>query len=191
MDDRADETQLWERARRDDGAAFAALFELHHGRVYRRALGLLSAVHDAEDVAAAAFFELWRKRRAVPLVSGSVLPWLLVTTVNLARNANRSTVRYRRLLRDLPHAEPAPGPVLDDSETRERLGAALRRLAPVDSALFALTALEGFPIVDAATAVGLSAATARVRLHRARARLRDELQDLAPSATAAFERSER
>jgi DNA-directed RNA polymerase specialized sigma24 family protein len=84
------ESGLWELARHNDGDAFGALFDLHRDRVYRRARGLLEATHDAEDVTAAAFFELWRRRGSVRLDS-SVLPWLLVTVVNLARNVHRSS----------------------------------------------------------------------------------------------------
>lgn len=178
MDTQDDEAELWLRARRNDGAAFAALFDLHHARVYRRALGLLGGTHDAEDTAAAAFFELWRRRRSVRLVSGSILPWLLVTTVNLSRNARRSTSRYRQLLHGLPRDEAATGPDIDESETRQRLASSLGRLGPVDEALFVLTVVEDFPITQAAQVVGLKPSTARVRLHRARARLRHELHDL-------------
>ncbi|WP_396133584.1 RNA polymerase sigma factor [Arthrobacter sp. 1088] len=46
--------------------------------------------HDAEDATAAAFLELWRRREGVRLVDGSILPWLLVTTTNTARNLQRS-----------------------------------------------------------------------------------------------------
>ena len=187
MHSQDDEAGLWSRARRDDGVAFAALFDLHQARVYRRALGLLGNVHDAEDVAAAAFFELWRKRRTVLLVSGSVLPWLLVTTVNLSRNALRRTLRYRRLLHDLASDKSASGPEVDESDVRQRLASSLGRLSPVDGALFVLTVLEGVPIAQAAEAVGLKASTARVRLHRARARLRDQLPDLNPTARPASE----
>jgi RNA polymerase sigma-70 factor (ECF subfamily) len=175
-----DEAELWQRARQDDGTAFAALFDLHHARVYRRALALLGDVHDADDIAAAAFFELWRKRRSVRLVSGSVCPWLLVTTVNLSRNTRRSTARYRALLRDIPHPVSVAGPDAEQSETSRRLAEALGQLAPVDAALFVLTVLEELPVAAAAQTVGLKAANARVRLHRARVRLRVDLQDLNP-----------
>lgn len=182
-----DETALWARASRNDGDAFGELFDRHRDRVFRRALGLMSQTHDAEDITAAAFFELWRKRRSVKPVDGSVLPWLLVTTVNLSRNAHRSTARYQRLLATLPReegvvdAEPVLGGV------GSRLAESLAALAPVDAALFVLTALEDLPITLAAPAVGLKPATARVRLHRARARLRDELHDLDPALRPTIE----
>ena len=189
MDATDDESELWRRARQDDGAAFAALFDRHHAGVYRRALGLVGEVHDAEDIAAAAFFELWRKRRSVRLVSGSVRPWLLVTTVNLSRNSRRGTARYRRLLHDIPRPDSAPGPDAEHVEARQKLAASLGRLSPDDASLVVLTALEGIPITQAAQTLGLTAATARVRLHRARARLRVELEDLNPHAAASIEGS--
>ncbi|HEX3680665.1 MAG TPA: RNA polymerase sigma factor [Galbitalea sp.] len=190
MDGQGDEVEIWLRARGGDGAAFAALFDLHHARIYRRALGLLGSIHDAEEVAAAAFFELWRRRSSVHLVNGSVVPWLLVTTTNLSRNVRRRTIRYRRLLRDLASDEFPSGADFDGSEISQRLASSLGRLSPVDGALFVLTVLEGVSITRAAEAVGLKASTARVRLHRARVRLREELDDVNPSAHPATEGSE-
>jgi RNA polymerase sigma factor (sigma-70 family) len=175
-----DEGELWERARRNDGDAFGLLFDLHGARVYRRALGLTGNRADADDIAAAAFFEMWRRRGSVQLTGGSVLPWLLVTTVNLSRNTRRAGARYRRFLSSLPRESVTPGPDPADADTRDRLATSLRQLSPIDSALFVLTVLEDVSIAEAAEAVGLKPATARVRLHRARVKLRAELDDLNP-----------
>jgi RNA polymerase sigma factor (sigma-70 family) len=175
------ELQLWERARENDGEAFGRLFDLHRYRVYRRSLGLVDSQHDAEDITAAAFFELWRKRRSVKPVNGSVLPWLLVAAVNLSRNLRRSTSRYQRFLRAVPRSRAVEGPDPEMMETRKRLAASLGELSPVDGALLVLTVLEGLPIAEAAEVFGLKPATARVRLHRARARLRADLHDLDPA----------
>jgi len=161
------EAALWERALRDDGDAFGSLFDLHHDRVFRRALGLMANAHDAEDVAASAFFELWRKRRVVLPVHGSVLPWLLVTTVNLSRNAHRSSSRYQRVLRTIPRDETTHAPDGESVETRKRLTHSLKRLSQVDAALFVLIAIEELPLAEAAEAVGLKPSTARMRLSRA------------------------
>lgn len=179
MDDSA-ELELWERARQNDGDAFGRLFDLHHLRVYHRALGLVEDQHDAEDVTATVFFELWRKRHSVAAVNGSVIPWLLVTTVNVSRNLRRSTARYRRFLSAAPRAAAVDGPNDESIDARLRLANALKELPSVDSALLVLTVLEGVPIAEAAQAVGLKPATARVRLHRARERLRTKLHDLDP-----------
>jgi RNA polymerase sigma-70 factor (ECF subfamily) len=178
----ADEAAVWARACAGDGAAFAQLFRLHSDRVHRRALSLLAHSHDAEDVAAAAFFELWRRRRSVRVVEGTVLPWLLVTTVNLARNHSRGAGRYRRLIAALPREE-TPDAEADAVANVQaellgvRLTEAIGRVSAVDAALLVLTALDGLTVADAARAVGVKPGTARMRLHRARERLQVDLVD--------------
>ncbi|ROQ37011.1 RNA polymerase sigma-70 factor (ECF subfamily) [Frondihabitans sp. PhB188] len=175
------ETALWDRALRDDGDAFGSLFDRHQDRVYRRALGLVENAHDAEDIVGAAFFELWRKRRAVRIVDGSILPWLLVTTVNLARNSQRSHFRHQRLLRSMPRVEPTVELDAGAVEASRRLAESLRRLSPTDAALFVLASLDELPLAEAAAAVGLKPSTARMRLQRARTRVRADLHDLNPA----------
>lgn len=179
---------MWARAVHDDGAAFALLFDRHRPRIYRRALTLTENTHDAEDVTAAAFYELWRRRRSVTLVAGSVAPWLLVTTVNLTRNHRRAAARYRKLLEELPRSEAvAPAVDAEGLEARRRLRDTIRGLSPVEAALLVLTGVEEMPVLQAAQAVGLTPPAARVRLHRLRQRLQHELHDLRPSVRNAPE----
>lgn len=61
--------------------------------------------HQAEDIMATAFLELWGRRAKVRPVDDSVLPWLLVTTTNVGRNSGRTALRYGKLLSALPRAE--------------------------------------------------------------------------------------
>lgn len=173
----ADETALWSRARSGDGRAFAALFDTHRDRTFRHALRLVASAHDAEDVVGAAFFELWRRRDTVPIVDGSVLPWLLVTTTNLARNSGRGLRRYRAAIDRLPRSSDLadPAETAEERIAREQLVAAVRSLGQQDAALMMLTAVEGYSPAEAAAALGISPGAARVRLHRARKRLRARL----------------
>jgi RNA polymerase sigma factor (sigma-70 family) len=178
----SEEADRWAAALAGSSEAFAWLFDLHHDRVYRHALRMLDSVHDAEDVTAGAFFELWRRRDAVTLVAGSVLPWLLVTTSNLSRNAARSLRRYRLLLRSLPRSEPSRGAGemaeerLEASAGVRQIREALRSLSASDAVLIAMTAFEGFSPSEVATALGISDGAARTRLHRARARVGSALE---------------
>lgn len=173
----SEEAERWSAAAAGSSEAFAGLFDLHRDRVYRHALRMVGNVHDAEDVTAGAFLELWRRRDAVTLVGGSVLPWLLVTTSNLSRNSARSLRRYRSLLRSLPRSEPSSGAGevaearLDASSANLQVHAALRSLSGPDAALLSMTAFEGLSPSEAASALGISDGAARARLHRARARV--------------------
>ena len=180
--DSDDEAAVWQHAMSGDGAAYAALFRLHEARVYRRALSVVGDVHGAEDVTSVAFFELWRRRRSVRVVGGSVLPWLLVTTVNLARNHRRGSLRYRDLVASLPRQESpnAESIALANADTQilgVKLSEAFSQLSHSDVSLLVLTALDGLSIAGAAGALGLKPGTARMRLSRARERLQTTLTD--------------
>ena len=173
----SDDAELWSRSLEGDGDAFGQLFDRHSDRVFRHAHRLCPNRHDSEDVVATAFLELWRRREKVRLVERSILPWLLVTTTNVARNLRRSAFRYRNLLDNLPrpddardsleevlHHHPADG---FDYE----LVKAMRSLGAMDRQLVTLVVLEGYTLSAAATVLDITPSAAKTRMHRARVRL--------------------
>ena len=172
-----DEASEWAAALNNDAEAFAAIFDRHHGRVYRHALRLTENPHDAEDITAGAFLELWRRRKSVRVVGGSTLPWLLVTATNLSRNLTRGLHRYRTLIATLPRAEvgrsaeDAAEERIEDARLATQVREALATLSPSDAALITLTLLEHYSPSEAALALGISSGAVRTRLHRARSRL--------------------
>jgi RNA polymerase sigma factor (sigma-70 family) len=173
----------WAAALEADDRAFGALFQRHHPRVFRHSLRLVVVAAEADEVMASAFFELWRRRTDVRLVDGSVLPWLLVTATQLSRNRTRGMIRYQRLLSRLPREDPVDAvesatESLERLELRKQISAALRRMSATDAALMTLTVVDGLSTAEAAAAVGLAPGAARMRLSRARGRLRALLEDV-------------
>jgi RNA polymerase sigma factor (sigma-70 family) len=172
-----DEATAWVAVLANDGDAFVAIFDQHRDRVYRHALRMTANVHDAEDVTAGAFLELWRRQKSVRVVDGSVLPWLLVTTTNLARNLTRGLRRYRALIAALPRAEVAPSAEdvaleqMAEFEIAAKVRDALSGLSPSDAALITLIMFEHYSPAQAASALGITDGAARTRLHRARTRM--------------------
>jgi len=65
---------------------------------------------------------------------------------------------------------------LDAAREARRIYSAVGSLSESDRALFEFVALDGLSISDAARALGVKPATARVRLHRARARVTAHLR---------------
>lgn len=179
----------WSAALAGDERAFGTLFDRHHARVFRHALRLVAVPAEADEVMASAFFELWRLRSRVRLVDGSVLPWLLATATNLGRNRVRGALRYGRVIARLPREVAADAAELavdrlEQEERRRALLLALRSVSAQDAALIALTVLDGLSDADAAAAVGLRPGAARMRLSRARRRLRDLLAEHDPARPA-------
>jgi RNA polymerase sigma-70 factor (ECF subfamily) len=169
------EEALWLRSLNGDGEAFGRVFDRHRGRVFRHAYRLCGERHDAEDVMSAAFLELWRRRERVRLVEGSVLPWLLVTTTNLACNSRRSVFRYRRLLNSLPRTEgishvTGESVFLDAMESD--VANALRTLNALDMQLVSLVIFEDYTLAAAAAVLNLTPGAAKTRMHRARQRMK-------------------
>ncbi|OFI38366.1 RNA polymerase subunit sigma-70 [Arthrobacter sp. SW1] len=180
------EEALWARSLKGDGDAFGALYDRHRDRVFRHAYRVCGDPHEAEDVMATAFLELWRRRSKVRVVEGSVLPWLLVTTTNCARNSGRAARRYRRFLDSLPRVEEAVDPAfgtLQDQLDAE-LAQALRSLNAVDLQLISLVVFEEHTLAAAAEILKLTPGAAKVRMHRARQRLKAALPEKRPEPTS-------
>lgn len=176
-----DEAALAARAAKGDVAAFEALYRLHVSRVHRHCARQLGDLQDAEDLTAVVFLEAWRRRGAVRVVDGSVLPWLLVTATNVARNHRRGLRRYRTALARLAPPEPMADHADEVAIRSERaqaaqaLAQALKGLSAVDRQVVSLCLLEELSYAQAAEALGLSHAAVRSRLSRSRRMLREEL----------------
>ncbi len=176
MDTLSDE-QVWISVLDGDSAAFGLIWDRHRDRVFRHLLGAGVGVSDAEELSAVAFLELWRRRGSIRFVDGSLLPWLLVTASNVARNARRSRARYQGFLAGLPRPEQG----IDTAEVAlgrsgggrsDGLIQAMDSLGRVDRELLMLTAVEGFTIGEASRVLGLTEAAGKMRLSRLRRQLR-------------------
>lgn len=159
----------WAEVLAGDGEAFGRIFDRRKEPVRRQAHRMLDRPVDVEDVVAMVFLEAWRRRAVVAVVDGSLLPWLLVTTTNVARNSRRNRLRYDGLLARLPApaAPPDPSTSLDDRE----VVAAFRTLSVADQQVLTLCVLEGWSERDAAAALAVPPGTVKSRLHRAKQRL--------------------
>ena len=177
----SDEDSLWSRSLGGDGEAFGVLYDRHRDRVFRHAYRLAGNHHDAEDVMAAAFLELWRRRVKVRVVEGSILPWLLVTTTNMARNNGRAALRYRKLLDLLPRTEASSEPLEADlfaghqENLDQDFSQALGTLGVEDLHLVSLVVFEDYPLAAAAAVLNMTPGAAKTRMHRAKQRMKAAL----------------
>ena len=166
-----DDVAAWTRAVAGDGEAFALVFDRHGPRVQRHLGRLLSSPQDVEDALAIVFLEAWRRREAVRIVEGSVVPWLLVTATNVANNVRRSGRRYQALIDRLPPVVSTEA-ALDALEEADVV-TALRSLSLADQQVLTLCVLEEWSERDAAAALRVRPGTVKSRLHRAKRRLAD------------------
>ncbi len=156
----------------DEVQAVTRLYERYAGAVHRYALRR-SDPETAEEITAQVFMVAWRRRSALP---EEALPWLYGVARKALADQRRGAARRKRLGERLrgEAIEETPGPELLD----DRLAAALQRLAPGDREALLLRYWEELEPAQIAQAMGCSRATMGVRLHRARLRLRRELEGI-------------
>jgi RNA polymerase sigma-70 factor (ECF subfamily) len=161
-------------------AAFDAAYRESGTALLGYALRRTHSREDAYDVVAETFAIAWRRRTDLPADPDEVRPWLFGIARRCLANSLRSAARAgrlgERLAASLAGADvPDPG-ALHELRTETRLvREALDQLSPEDRELVTLIAWEGLSPAQAGTALDLSPGAARVRLHRARTRLRAAL----------------
>ena len=131
---------------------------------------------DAADAVAETFLVAWR--RLDELDEHYALPWLYAVARRVLLSQRRSSQRQRAIAERVAAAEssalpPSPEPFAASSRLRE----GLTSLSEKDREALMLAAWEELPSREAARVLGCSATAYRIRLHRARTRLREKLGD--------------
>lgn len=178
------ERELIDRAKGGDRAAFGVLLRAHQDEVYTLARRLVGDPHLASDVAQEALIRAWR---ALPKFRGDskLSTWLHRITVNTAWTHKKRASRHQGSSID-DHTE-LPAPLGADHpefageivELRGRLRQALDRLPDNQREVVVLKDIYGWAHAEIADSLGISVTAAKVRLHRARARLARDLEESA------------
>ncbi len=130
---------------------------------------------DVQDVIAETFLTAWRRLDDLP---DDPLPWLLGTARRHISNRRRSTRRWRALAVRVATVPPVSPTEEGPRDVDEALRDSIRALPHAEREAFMLVAWDGLDIPRAALVAGCSTATFRVRLHRARMRLKKEVSRL-------------
>jgi RNA polymerase sigma factor (sigma-70 family) len=155
---------------------FSALFERTHVALLGYAVRRVADPADAADVVAETFLVAWRRLEDVP-VGEQARPWLFGVARRVLANHYRGERRRVALadrLRDSLH-EAVPPPEVREPTAVER---ALDRLPDDDRELLRLLAWEELAREEIAVAMGLTRGAVRVRLHRARTKLKQAMEDI-------------
>jgi RNA polymerase sigma-70 factor (ECF subfamily) len=156
-------------------ARFSRLYGDHEREILRYAVRRSADPEDAADVVAETFLVAWRRLGDVPLGDEARL-WLYATARWVLANQRRGVKRRTRLAERLRDELRRQLPVRFPAEPRGVIEA-LAGLREGDRELLMLVGMEELSPSQAAQVLGISAVTARTRLHRARRRLRVELQE--------------
>lgn len=168
------------RARDGDQAAFGALVRIHQHRVFTLAVRLVGNRELAADVAQEAFVRAWRGMPRFRADS-SFSTWLYRITVNTAWTARRRARRAATVPLDegpeVADRGATPEREVARRELRGQLQDALAALRPAERTIVVMKDVYGWSHAQIAESLGVSVSVTKVRLHRARVRLRRLLDE--------------
>lgn len=194
--DRLSDEQLVGLALSGEPTVFQTIMQRHNQRLYRIARGVLGADHEAEDVVQESWMRAFQNLAAWRGES-AFTTWLTRIAINEAlgrKRKRRPTIDVSSL--DLineqgearvlifPGIRPGDDPEADASrsEVRRLLERAIDDLPDTFRIVFVMREVEQMSVEETASQLDIPAETVKTRLHRARRRLREALQERLGSA---------
>ena len=147
----------------------------HHRLVYRTACSLLNDSHEAEDATHEAFLRYWEEGHKVR----GAREWLLKVVRNACLDRLRRvrhTVDVESTSHEYLHDTRDPAWHLDQRELATRLRDSISALPEPQRSLIVLFDVQGLDGASCARILGLNTNQVKVYLHRARRRLRAQLE---------------
>jgi RNA polymerase sigma-70 factor (ECF subfamily) len=162
-------------------ADFAAVYDAYHARVRAYAAKLVGR-EDADDVAQQVFLKVSRGLDALA-DPARLSSWIYAITLNTVRDAARAAATRPAPARG---SEAALAGVASRSRSPEEAASRgemvacyvdyVNRLPPDYHHVYVLAEFEHLPAAEIARLLGVSIGTVKIRLHRARSRLYEELR---------------
>lgn len=185
------ERALLERVKAGDRAAFDAIYDAYHARLFRFLARLAKSRSVAEDLLG----ETWlRFLSGVEDLDGETRlgPWLFTVARHLSISHCRSRAREQAYTSDLLLLWPSgltqtPFELASSGEFEDQLEGAIAALPALYREVLLLVGVEQMRPMDAAKVCGISPEALRQRLSRARAMVLKYLADRAPSAAVGAE----
>jgi RNA polymerase sigma-70 factor (ECF subfamily) len=184
-----DQSELIRAAQQGEREAFDELVRQTYVDTFTLACRLTGNEEDARDVAQDAYLRAWR---GIGRFRGEAQfsTWMYRITANAAsthtrkRRRQRTEVLGEQMEPIEEHIEALPGPAAESAEALERVSQAIALLPAKLRQVVVLKDVYGLSHDDIAAELDISVAAAKVRLHRARRKLKDSLYEPGEEAHA-------
>jgi RNA polymerase sigma-70 factor (ECF subfamily) len=181
------EAQAIRRAQDGDPAMFESLYRMHSRRVYALCLRMIGNTTEAEDLMQETFLLLFRKIHTFRGES-AFSTWLHRLAVNLVLMRLRKKSPAMVSIETTPDPDDesfslsidigAPDLLLEGTIDRINLERCIKQLPVGYRTIFVLHDIQGYEHNEIAEKLGRSVGDSKSQLHKARARLREQLHEL-------------
>jgi RNA polymerase sigma-70 factor (ECF subfamily) len=178
-----DDSEIIERVLNGDVSAYAALVQKHKNLVFSIVLKVVNNREDAEEIAQDTFLKAYQSLKSFERKS-KFSTWLYRIAYNSAVSKTRKKRVEMVAIEDSVITNYSPDDVsrnMDELEENDRqviLEKALQRLPEEDNLLITLFYRSENSVDDISEITGLSVSNVKVRLHRIRKKLYEEMQGL-------------
>jgi len=150
---------------------FSELYKKHAPDVYHFALYLSGERGEAQDITSETFVRAWTAPE--PIRMATVKGYLFTIARNLFLQGLRKKSRHLELNDQLRDPQPSPYAQAEHKEELQAVLAGLQKLPEIDRAALLMRAFDEMPYEEIARALGISLASVKVKIHRARLALGD------------------
>lgn len=145
---------------------FSALYQKYAPDVFRFALYLSGDRSQAEDITSETFVRAWTSPE--PIEMATVKGYLYTIARNLFLHGLRRKSDHVALDRELPDPRASSYVQAERKEEFRAMLAGLQELPEIDRTALLMRALDGMPYDEISRALGISLASTKVKIHRAR-----------------------
>jgi RNA polymerase sigma-70 factor (ECF subfamily) len=185
------DVQLALRAAAGNAIAFETIVRRHNRLLFRTARGVVPDDTEAQDVVQETYLRAFTNLQTYR-GDASLGTWLARIAMNIALSSQRKKGRFVRFEDIVPTADLAdpedampqpiseteePDALAERGEVRALLQASIEALPPIYRSVFILRAVEELGVEEAALCLGVSEDVVKTRFLRARAMLRDKLNE--------------
>jgi RNA polymerase sigma-70 factor, ECF subfamily len=163
--------------RRGDRRASEELVRATYRRVYSLAVRLVGDRHDAEDVAQEAYLRMFRGLNGFR-EEARFETWMYRIVANAAMSMLKRRGRFGEILDEEDLDVPLPDMAADRAAHRDELERALASLSTGQRTVLWLKDVYGLSCREIGDELGIEEGAVKVRLHRARKRLRERLEEV-------------
>jgi RNA polymerase sigma-70 factor, ECF subfamily len=168
--------ELLAACKRGDRLAFEELVKETHRRVYGLAFRLVGDSAEAEDVAQEAYLRMFRGLAGFR-EEAQFETWMHRIVTNCAMTALRRRGRFGEVLREEAEDVPSPDRAATLAEDRDELSRALGLLPQGQRTVILLKDVYGLSCREIGEELDIEEGAVKVRLHRARRRLKESLEE--------------
>lgn len=150
----------------DEASSFAALYARHAADVFRFAVYLCGDRDDAEDITSETFSRVWTSSE--PIRTESVKAYLMTIARNVYLHERRRQVRRAPPPDDVVDARLAADESLEQRDHVHAVRAQLSTLKELDRSAILMHATQDMTYQQIADALGISLASVKIKIFRAR-----------------------